>query len=107
MTIDIDHLTEAELSDLNRRIVERLRFLHQMRAHASMLQFSLGDRVTFDTDDGRTIVGTLMRYNKKSVTVVTDDQHRWNVSPIFLHRAEPRDITPTGPEPLDLFPVKK
>ena len=36
MAIDIDHLTEAELLDLNRRVVERLRFLHQMRAHATM-----------------------------------------------------------------------
>ena len=107
MAIDIDRLTEAELIDLNQRIVERLRFLQQMRAHASMLQFSLGDRVTFDTDDGRSIVGTLMRYNKKSVTVVTDDQHRWTVSPSFLRRAEPRDITPTGPELLDLLAVKK
>jgi hypothetical protein len=49
-----------------------------------MLQFSLGDRVTFDTDD----------------------QHRWNVAPVSLRRAEPRDIIPTGPEILDLLPVK-
>lgn len=34
MTPNIDHLTEAELIDLNRRIVERLKFLSQMRAHA-------------------------------------------------------------------------
>jgi hypothetical protein len=106
MTIDIDRLTEAELVDLNRRIVERLRFLQQMRAHASMLKFSLGDRVAFDTSDGRVIVGTLMRYNKKSVTVITDDQERWNVTPVLLRRAEPRDITPTDPEPLALFPLK-
>jgi len=37
MKIDIDKLTEAELVDLNNRIVERLRFLDQMRAHARML----------------------------------------------------------------------
>src|SRR5262245_46455583 len=36
LTIDIDKLTEAELTDLNHRIVERLRFLQQMRAHADM-----------------------------------------------------------------------
>ena len=45
-----------------------------------------------------------MRYNKKSVTVITDHQERWNVSPVLLRRAEPRDITPTNPEPVDLFP---
>ena len=32
MKIDIDKLTEAELIDLNNRIVERLKFLQQMRA---------------------------------------------------------------------------
>ena len=94
MAIDSDQLTEAELIDLNRRIVERLRFLHQLRAHATMLKFSIGDRVTFDTEDGRTVVGALVRYNKQTVSVVTDDGHRWNVSPRFLRPVEPRDITP-------------
>ena len=47
MPIDIDRLTEAELVDLNRRVVERLKFLSQMRAHAQMLDFSIGDRVSF------------------------------------------------------------
>jgi hypothetical protein len=96
MTIDIDQFTEAELIDLNRRIVERLRFLHQMRAHATMLKFSIGARVCFDTDDFRRISGTLVRYNKKSVTVVTDDGQRWNVSPGLLRPVEPRDITPVA-----------
>jgi hypothetical protein len=94
MSLDIDQLTEAELTDLNRRIVERLRFLHPMRAHATMLKFSIGARLCFDTDDFRRITGTLVRYNKKSVTVVTDDGHRWNVSPSFLRPVEPNDITP-------------
>ena len=96
MAIDIDQLTEAELLDLNRRIVERLRFLYQMRAHATMLKFAIGDRVTFQTDDGQTVVGVLVRYNKKTVSVLTDDGHRWTVSPHFLRSVEPRDITPAA-----------
>ena len=40
MTIDIDALTEAELIALNHRIVARLRFLHEGRAHAAMLDVS-------------------------------------------------------------------
>ena len=103
MAIDIDQLTEAELLDLNRRIVERLRFLHQLRAHATMLQFSIGDRVTFETNDGRTVVGALVRYNKKTVSVLTDDGPRWNVSPRFLRPVEPRDITPAA----EASPVKQ
>ncbi len=50
--IDIDGLTETELIDLNNRIVERLRFLHQARAHSRMLEFSVGDRVSFQPDIG-------------------------------------------------------
>ncbi len=50
MKIDIDNLTEAELIDLNNRIVERLRFLNQMRAHAQMLEFKIGDRVSFQPE---------------------------------------------------------
>ena len=96
MAIDIDRLTEAELLDLNRRIVERLRFLYQLRAHATMLQFSIGDRVTFESDDGQTVVATLVRYNKKTVSVVTDDGYRWNVSPRFLRAVAPRDVTPAA-----------
>jgi hypothetical protein len=48
MKIDIDRLTETELVDLNHRVVERLRFIEQMRAHGSMLRFSIGQRVSFD-----------------------------------------------------------
>lgn len=47
MRIDIDGLTEAELIDLNNRVVERLKFLRHMRAHSQMLEFSIGDRVSF------------------------------------------------------------
>ena len=103
MAIDIDHLTEAELIDLNRRIVERLRVLHQLRAHVTLLTFSIGDRVPFATDEGRIVVGTLVRYNRKTVSVLTDASHRWNVSPHLLCPLEPRDITPT----VDRLPAKK
>ncbi len=107
MNLDIDRLSEAELIDLNRRIVERLRFLHQMRAHSAMLKFSIGDRVCFETDDLRTVTGMLVRYNKKSVTVVEDGGHRWNVAPVFLRLAEPKDITPIAEVLSDVIPAKK
>jgi hypothetical protein len=47
MMIDIDTLTEPELIDLNHRIVARLRLLNEVRAHAGMLEFRIGDRVGF------------------------------------------------------------
>lgn len=98
MKIDIDRLTEAELIELNHRIVERLRFLQQMRAHGTMLEFSIGERVTFTPDGRPPVFGMLVKYNKKTVTVVTDDGQRWNVSPTFLSRVkkDEKDITPKG-----------
>src|SRR6266536_3637720 len=88
MKIDIDGLTEAELIDLNNRIVERLKFLNQMRAHAKMLEFRIGDRVSFEPEGRSLVVGMLTRYNKKTVTVISDSGEHWNVSPKFLRRAD-------------------
>jgi len=103
--IDIDALSEAELIDLNHRIVERLRFLSQMRAHSQMLEFRIGDRVTFQPDGRPPVTGMLTRYNRKSVTVITDDGHRWNVAPGFLRRAEPTGRAATAP--LTVVPLKR
>ena len=89
MKINIDQLTEAELIDLNHRIVERLRFLHQMRAHVEMLEFKIGDRVTFQPPGRGRLEGMLTRYNQKTVTVITDAGQKWNVSPAVLSRVEP------------------
>jgi hypothetical protein len=103
--IDIDDLTEAELIDLNHRIVERLRFLNQMRAHERMLQFKIGDRVTFQPDGHPPVTGMLVRYNKKTVTVITDDGHHWNVAPSFLRRRESPGSTDVART--NLIPLKK
>lgn len=89
MKIDIDRLTEAELIDLNHRIVARLRFLTQTRAHADMLEFKIGDRVTFQPPGQRPVEGMLTRYNKKTVTVITEDGRHWNVSPNLLSKTVP------------------
>ena len=96
MKIDIDKLTEEELIDLNHRIIERLRFLNQMRAHSQMLDFKIGDRVTFQPQGRPPVVGMLTRYNKKTVTVITDSGHQWNVAPGFLRKATAPERSDTG-----------
>lgn len=92
--IDIDKLTEHELIDLNHRVVERLRFLTQARAHCEMMRFSIGQQVSFDPSNCPTVTGTLTKYNKKTVTVISDEGQRWNVSPRLLRQVEPTDVTP-------------
>ena len=91
--INIDELTEADLIDLNHRIVERLRFLTQMRSHQRMLEFKIGDRVTFHPEGRPPVTGMLTRYNRKTVTVITEEGQHWNVSPTYLRKAEPQENT--------------
>lgn len=73
--INIDELSEAELIDLNHRIVERLRFLSQMRAHSQMLDYKIGERVNFHPDGYPSLSRIITRYNRRTVTVVTRDGH--------------------------------
>ncbi len=93
MPIDIDKLNEAELIDLNNRVVARLKFLSAMRAHASMLEFSIGQKVSFQPDGRPPLVGIITKYNRKSVTVITEDGQHWNVAPAFLRKSESRTST--------------
>jgi hypothetical protein len=59
-----------------------------MRAHAKMLEFKIGDRVAFQAEGRPPVVGMLTRYNRKTVTVVTDSGEQWNVPPGLLREAK-------------------
>ena len=87
MLIDIDRLTEAQLIDLNNRVVARLKFLHQMRAHANMLDFSIGEKISFQPPGQPVLSGIIAKYNRKTVTVITEAGQQWNVAPTFLRKA--------------------
>jgi len=87
MKIDIDKLSEKELIDLNHRIVERLKFLRSVRDHTEMMDFSIGEKVCFNPYGRGEQVGVLAKYNKKTVTIITENGERWNVSPSFLTKA--------------------
>lgn len=86
MDIDIGRLDEAQLVELNRRIVARLKYLQEARTHRQMLSFNVGDRVSFHPPGHDPKTGVIVKYNRKTVTVVTDDHHQWNVAPVFLSR---------------------
>ena len=103
MKIDIDKLSEDELIDLNNRIVARLRFLNQMRAHSQMLDFRIGDRVTFQPEGRPPLFGIITRYNKRTVTVITDSGQHWNVAPGLLRKtAAPDNVRADNPKVVQL-----
>jgi len=80
----IRHLGEEDLRFLNRLIVERLKLIAQARSTALMSRFNIGDQVGFQSPSGEWKNGVVQKLNKKTVTILTEKGHRWNVSPGFL-----------------------
>lgn len=77
------NLGEEQLRLLNGLVVERLKLLHKARDLCSLAQFQPMDRAFF-LHDGRRIVGTITRLNRRTVSLVADDGRHWKVSPDFL-----------------------
>ena len=102
--IDLDKLTESELIELNHKIVARLQFLNQKRKHEQMLEFKIGERVSFQPDGDNLKIGILTRYNKKTVTIITEDGEHWNVSPNLIQQLKTsNNIEVEGKNVLQLF----
>jgi hypothetical protein len=88
MKIDIDSLSYDELVELNHKIIERLKFLDSMHTHNEMMRFSPGDKICFEAPGRGKLFGTLVKYNKKTVTVITESGQKWNVSPHLLSKVK-------------------
>jgi hypothetical protein len=80
----IKRLNEQDLLFLNRLIVERLKLISQAHTTTLMTSFIKGDRVGFQSPDGLMLEGIVLRLNKKTISVVADDNHQWNVAPGLL-----------------------
>ena len=88
MGIDIDAMSYDELVELNHKIVEKLKFLDSVHIHKKMMQFSPGDQVCFEPSGRGKQFGTLVKYNQKTVTVITESGQKWNVSPHLLRKVK-------------------
>lgn len=106
MPIDIDGLSFDELRELNRRVVERLKMLRDMQAHVDMMRFNLGAQVSFEGHYGEREIGTLAKFNRKTVTVITESGRRWNVPPQYLSPVETAESTNTSDAIPKKFPAK-
>jgi hypothetical protein len=84
MKFDLDDLTEEELIELNHAVVHRLRLMRDFKAHDAMMNFGVGDTVMFHPEGREPVIGILVKFNRKSVTVIADNGTRWTVAPSFL-----------------------
>lgn len=79
--MNIEHMTREEVNIVLKRVKNRLRQLDQQKA-ASL---NIGDRVEFIDNKGCRQVGTIEKFNRKTVTVRV--MHvRWRVPVSFLKK---------------------
>jgi hypothetical protein len=56
-----------------------------------VVQFQPGARLTFAGTTGERLTGTLMKFHRRPVTVITDDRQHWNICPRLLSPPDPVD----------------
>lgn len=106
VSIDIDGLSYEQLRELNRRVVARLKMLRDMQAHVDMMRYNLGAQVSFEGHEGEREFGTLVKFNRKTVTVITESGRRWNVPPEYLSPVQTVESTKNGDSLLQKIPPK-
>ena len=88
--IDLSRLSIPELIELNHQVMARIENLHQAESYKTMAKLKVGDKVRFTPANGQTINGTILRLNKKTVSLCTDDHQYWKVSPTLLTKVTTR-----------------
>lgn len=78
-------LSEDELRLIYGKVGERLRILNNIKQAQALAGFSVGERVCFMHQDQR-LPGTVIRLNRKTVSVHTDSHQDWNVTPASLSK---------------------
>ncbi len=92
MSIDIDTLSREELVELNDRVIERLKYLDTVHAQQAMMTLNIGSQVSFDSPRHGRVFGTVIKFNRKTVVVLTEDRIQWRIPPDILTPI--KDATP-------------
>jgi hypothetical protein len=92
MSIDIDTLSREALVELNDRVIERLKYLDTVHAQQAMMTLNIGSQVSFDSPRHGRVFGTVIKFNRKTVVVLTEDRVQWRIPPDILTPI--KDATP-------------
>jgi hypothetical protein len=88
----VDTLDEEQLHALYHVVAQRLQLAQKAHALAAMSQFHVLDRVSF-VHIGKQYEGTVTRLNQKTISIMLDDDTRWNVAPSLLTKVADRKET--------------
>lgn len=76
--MNIDDLTLEQLLDLNALVCRRIDELRARQDLQVLVQLHIGQQVQFEGHHGL-IVGTVIKINRKTVIVLSDDKRQWKV----------------------------
>ena len=82
--MNVEKLSLEQLFKLNKRIIERIEYLQSLKTRAHLDRFEVGDQVSFPSE-GHQIKGVVIRVNKKTVSIKTNEGS-WRIPPRFLTR---------------------
>lgn len=83
----IDIMDLDELVKLNSYIYKRIKFLAETKVMEKVQDFEILDKVSFFDGRGNIVKGTIVRLNKRSVTVKSENGTEWRVSPFLLNKS--------------------
>jgi hypothetical protein len=81
----LNRLNKDQLILLNKVIVERLKLMDAANALKELSKFSVGDEVAFSYY-GEEVKGKIIKLNRKTVSILSDKNNRYNVSPSLINR---------------------
>jgi len=81
--------------------------LYPSDTYHALAKFSLGDKVSFTNNGGETVAGIVVRVNKKTVSIHTDDHQHWNVSPHLLKKVGGSSKQERADNVIELFEGQK
>ena len=93
--MDIEKMSLDELVDLNRRVIQRIEYLHGLKTRSQLDRFEVGDRVGFQ-NEGQTVERAVIRVNRKTLSVKTKEGS-WNVHPRFVTKINPSANAASSP----------
>lgn len=99
----LDELHYEELITLNRAIVARIKEINAIKAQSELQRFRVGNQVQFMSSEGELVIGTIVRINKKTISLVTPEGVRWKVSPSLLRKLSNASPVPSEQGVIELF----
>ena len=84
MSVNIENLTIQELIELNGQIINRIKELRKQEQVKAASQFRIGDLVSFIGKDKIKIIGFILSVRTTKISLLTEDNEQWTVSPDLL-----------------------